>query len=105
MVPLSSTCSSETSPSARVTTRTPAKTACLWKAATRSRSREKRSRLSAQGDVERAGAHRGEQRLIAGAQRGRARHGGVGEHLDHRPALALRAGAADPDLVLDRRFA
>ncbi len=47
MVPLSPTCSSETSPSARVTTRTPAKTACLWKAAMCSWSREKRSRLSA----------------------------------------------------------
>jgi hypothetical protein len=58
-----------------------------------------------QDDVHPARAHRREQHLVTGPQGGRTRDRRVGEDLGHRPALALGAGAADADLVLDRGLA
>ena len=58
-----------------------------------------------QHNVEAASPPSLEQILEAGTIRGGAADGVIGVDLDNRPAFAVGAGSADPDLIVDGRLA
>ncbi len=56
-------------------------------------------------DVECTGLHRSQHGLIVRPQHRSTRDGMVGIGIDECPAITIDAGAADPQLIVDRRIA